>query len=643
SVDTGVRANAEAPRSDEVPGAGQAADPVQRQPDPSEAPSADPARNSEPTAESYPERGAGATSVPQADQEDEARDLLDLDANGAPVSLPPFQLRPSLTREAGRVPAPDGAEIDDLSSSPPPQLLRGEEYREELTLDELRTPQRQQAPVEAMVVVEDEPTEEADPTAGLLDEELEDIEVDAYSGPPPMTLEEAELAADAGVLWEEVWTPEPLPDVASDETTTWVVLVDAGGVGDYLATLLEASGNRIVRVLHEAPYPREDRTLFVPDPTEPSAFEIVVEALGTVHGAVRILHLWALDATDEPSADASGGWAGIVGLVQELRAQSVPARLHLVTRGAFRPPDTASGQTLGAIWGLARLLAVEVPFLFGGIVDLDPDDEDPDALLRHLLGGGTDAQPVVVGAPRARQEYQLRAGAERLRRAVRPVTRVPVTTTEVATDGPWVIAGDVDGAALELVQWLVSRGVTKVFLIGSQPPPPDVLRGVLELQRKNVGCIVVRADPADPKDAGQVRSRLAREGSVRGVVLRVAATPCSLQELDLNTATPALNRATAMQALLWELAPSAARWIWAEGRSFDGAPGGGVAAIAGEALTAAIRVPGAAGAALHTGPSTELSSGQAVRLMSRLGPAGGVHGVWRGKGTDTPPPAPRKS
>lgn len=489
---------------------------------------------------------------------------------------------------------------------------------------------------------------EVDPTAGFLDE-LEDIDVDAYDNRAPRTLAEAEQQADAEVLWHERWVLDELPDAAVSDPTTWVILADGGGVGDYVATLLEGTGHRILRVLNETPYPREDRTMFVPDPTAPGAWEPVVESLGTLHGALRILHLWALDPSDDVLSDddASGvavdprtGWAGILALVRELRGQSVPARLHLVTRGAVlgpardgsgppRLPDPAAAATGGALWGLAGALAVEAPYLHGGIVDLDPDDEDPDTLLKHLLGGGTDARPVLASALRTRPEHAFRGG-QRWRRTIERVPSLPAPTP-VDVDGAWVIGGDVDAMALELAQWLVGQGVKRVYLVSSEAPGAEVLRGVLDIQRKGVSCIVVRADPSESRDVVQIKARMSREAKVSGVVVRIAAKPAPLVDIALDPSIAAWNRAIAMADVLAQLARQAPRWVWGEGRSLDGVAGGGVAAIAGAAVAARVLAEGDAATrtVIHSGPSTDLSAGQAVRLIGRIGPLGGLYGIWR--------------
>lgn len=544
---------------------------------------------------------------------------------------------------------PDAADVDDLGNADRDETSEEDPLPEEVTLDDMA------GPIEPGMVI-DEPTEEIapDPTSGLLDEQLEDMEVEAYAGREPRTLAEAEQAADAEVMWEERWVVDELPETESGEPATWIILADAGGVGDYLATLLESAGHRIIRVLAEEEYPRDDGTLFLPDPTGPGAWEAVVDAVGTVIGTVRLLHLWALDVIESdspPSAslqsfagaptltptpggsarlDALTGWAGVVALVRELQSQNVPLRIHLVTRGAVRATDVATAQTGGSLWGLAGALACESPFLFGGIVDLDPDDEDPDALLRHLLAGGTDARPVALGSNRIRSEHVFRNG-QRWRRSVERVHVLP-TSRPIETDGAWVIAGDVDIAALELAQWFASQGVTRIFLVSHQAPVPEVLRGVLELQRKAVGCIVVRADPTDAKDVAQIRTRMSRESKICGVVLRVASQPRPLAELDLAEAMPGWRRALAMAEIVAQLARDTYRWVWSEGRSLDGVAGGGLPAIAGAAVASRIQSDTARGGVstiVHTGPSTDLSPGQSVRLLARLGPTGGVHGVWR--------------
>ena len=451
--------------------------------------------------------------------------------------------------------------------------------------------------------------------------ELEDVEVEAYSG-TPLPLAQAQERADTHAVWVEDWEPYPLPEEGvTNEPATWVVLADADGVGDYAAALLARRHHRCIRVLHTNPYPRDDGILFVPDPSADGAWDDVVDALGTLSGVVRVLHLWTLDIESDELADPLGGWASVLQLLQDLHAQGLLVRLQLVTRGAAIAPDPATAHSGGALWGAGRWAGAEVPEVYGGLVDLDPDDEDPEQLVEHLLAESPLAEGVEVAF----------RGGERLKRVVSRREGMP-EGGKVDIDGAWLLCGDVDAPLVELAGYLAEQGVIHVYLVSPQPPPGHVLRRVLGLQRSGVMCIVVRADVSVLRDRELLAQRMGGE-RLAGVVVRVAADPMEIGEVQPKQAAARWTQEMAAARALEGIAGERPMWVWSEGRSMLPVPMAGLPAVTGASLDAAARARIAAGkptTVIHAAPAELLAAGQAARLVGRLGPVGGVFGVWKG-------------
>lgn len=447
-------------------------------------------------------------------------------------------------------------------------------------------------------------------------------------GDAARSLDEAQKGADRAAVWRDAWVEDPPSPPELSERTTWVILMDRAGRGHRLAGRFSGEGHAVLRVVH-GNAPPGDGALSVPDPTSRGAWEHVVEAIGTLTGRVRIVHLWALNDQDAHAADPGDGWAGLLAFAEELNAQGMPGAIHIVTRGAVLGPAPATATIGGALWGTAGLFASERSGVLHGIVDLDPASEDGDALFAHLTSCPWPPPVALSGLPR--REHALRGG-KRVRRVVERVSAVP-DDGALDTDGTWVLSGAVDGPLLDLGLHLVDCGVSHLLFLTAEPPPPEVLRGVLDLQRKGVSCLVVRADPTDRRDLDLVRTRLARDGRIGGIVLRSTPVPVRLDRLALPEAIAVYRRAVAEAEALLSLAPAAPFWYWSESRALDPPAGGGIGAIASAAISTVLEARRAAGqqptAVIHAAPANALAHGQAARIVARLGKAGGVHGTWR--------------
>src|SRR5690606_9103524 len=93
---------------------------------------------------------------------------------------------------------------------------------------------------------------------------------------------------------------------------------------------------------------------------------------------IEIVHVSRLGPERASARDAAVALDEVIGLVRAASDASARAgaraRLWLVTVGAQAPGDDPSGlEPLQATeWGLGRVIALEHPEIWGGLIDLDP-------------------------------------------------------------------------------------------------------------------------------------------------------------------------------------------------------------------------------------------------------------------------------
>ncbi|WP_290059596.1 type I polyketide synthase [Amycolatopsis solani] len=236
---------------------------------------------------------------------------------------------------------------------------------------------------------------------------------------------------------QRFWLDFQLPAAAKAEDTGFWSAVDAGDPAE-LAAVLGADSDAVASVLPALARWRADRAeesavdsmryaveweqaaepvagspgrwlVVTPDDSDPliaefarQGHEVVVaepgeRLAGEFTGVVSLL---AADRSELRPGVTAGLVANLV-LSQRLTEAGISAPLWCVTRGAVRvtaadlPPDPVQAQT----WGFGRVLGLEQPQRWGGLVDL-PADPDEDAIQRALAtitGGGAEDQVAVRG------------------------------------------------------------------------------------------------------------------------------------------------------------------------------------------------------------------------------------------------------
>ena len=224
---------------------------------------------------------------------------------------------------------------------------------------------------------------------------------------------------------------------------------------------------------------------------------------------------------DAAGAEATGGadvLAGTVALVRALTDAGLTAPLWCVTRGAVAvdADDPAPDPAVATVWGLGRVLALEHPRLWGGLLDLPAEPAGPDAarLARVVAGDGVEDQ------------LALRAGGLRARR----LERAPA-----GVDRPWrpddavLVHGDAPVRRPYLLRRLAEAGATHLLLAGPPVPadsdqtgPDGVERTTVDgVERTTVHGVEVTT-VAGPDALSAALARLAAAGTPVRTVLHVA-------------------------------------------------------------------------------------------------------------------------
>ena len=287
------------------------------------------------------------------------------------------------------------------------------------------------------------------------------------------------------VNWKTV-EPEPAP---GGPVTRWAVVPPNGDRAwiDAVLDALRADGD-VVEIEVGPDGDRAGLGKRLPD-GDPGA---VVSLLGAAPD-------WAGDGV-------ARAWTSTVLLAQALWDRGVEAPLWCVTRNAVSAlPDDTVDPVAAGLWGLGRVIGLEHPRGWGGLVDLptEPDEQSAQRLIWALRAAGHEDQ-LAVRRSRvlARRLVRDRAAAE--------------TTRERPGEGAVLVTGGAGGIGVRLARWLAGRGETEIVLAGrsaERSGPAAALRDEIDARVELVNC-----DVTDPAAVAALRDDLLSRGlSVRSV------------------------------------------------------------------------------------------------------------------------------
>jgi acyl transferase domain-containing protein len=243
------------------------------------------------------------------------------------------------------------------------------------------------------------------------------------------------------------------------------------------------------------------------DGDDPAWYQRLVETLlsGSRHDAILLVADGGAAPSEVDAASLGDGDAvcrQLIAIVQALaqsKAGSKRPRVWVITRGA---------QAVGAsdalyvphapVWGLGRIVALEHPEIWGGLIDLDPN------------GGASPSAAAIAGHVRstaAEDQIAFRGG-----RAFVPRLELaqPIAARELslAADATYVITGGLGSLGLALAERLVERGARHLTLVGRRAlperqawthvaPSSDAGRQIAALQRLESAGAQIRIVAAD--------------------------------------------------------------------------------------------------------------------------------------------------
>nr|QDA77044.1 polyketide synthase [Jahnella sp. MSr9139] len=240
------------------------------------------------------------------------------------------------------------------------------------------------------------------------------------------------------------------------------------------------------------------------------------EALGDSGGPRGVLSLLALDeAPLAQHGELPRGLALTLALVQALGDTATQAPLWLLTRGAVSigRSDRLERPLQALTWGLGRVVALEHPERWGGLIDITGalDDKGSERLVAALTGRD------------AEDQLALRPSGLFARRLVRAPLGEATSGRSWKPRGTVLVTGGTGGLGAHVARWLAHHGAEHLVLTSRRGQgAPGAADLAAELTALGARVTLAACDAADRQALAALLQRLTAEGDTLHAVIHAA-------------------------------------------------------------------------------------------------------------------------
>ena len=304
--------------------------------------------------------------------------------------------------------------------------------------------------------------------------------------------------------------------VVVNKQYNWLIFADCNGIGLALATLLKESGQKCLLVYPGETYETYDKQKLQINPAKLVDYQRLLQEFT----CEKIINLWSLDSNsaqkttiDSLHIDQHRNCGSLLYLVQALSLiHNVSSRLYLITQNAQPVEETNNFAISQApVIGLGRVVAIEHPEIWGGMIDLPLGDvvQTAKILFEELWLSEYEAEV----AFRCEQRY-----VPRLIKSKNKNNNLKFSVPNITSDATYLITGGLGGLGIELTKWIVEQGAQHLVLVGRSSPNQTVKKKLQKLQQQGVEIEVFSADVSQEQQVNKLLADISPAYPLRGII-----------------------------------------------------------------------------------------------------------------------------
>ncbi len=271
----------------------------------------------------------------------------------------------------------------------------------------------------------------------------------------------------------------------------YLIFADRNGVAESLAQHLAKLGNTYQFIYPEANY---------------------IEAIQSNPHTAGIIYLWSsdnpvMDELDIQQLQAAQklSCGSVLDILQTIFTRNISTRLWLVTRGTQRvnlEKDSSVNITHSSLWGLGKVISIEHPEYWGGIIDLPCQQQPNEAeLLLVAINNSTKEKQQAIRGKDVYLPRLVKGEGQSLRQSLKRLLQTEIEKT-------YLITGGLGALGLQLAQHLVDKGAKNIVLVSRSLPKEKAQIEINKLQQQGVNILTLQVDIVKEQEVSQMLSRI---------------------------------------------------------------------------------------------------------------------------------------
>jgi acyl transferase domain-containing protein/acyl carrier protein len=300
-------------------------------------------------------------------------------------------------------------------------------------------------------------------------------------------------------LYSTVWEVASDPVNSTAELATWLIFPSGAPLAASLAEAARSQGDRVIELQHEEHAIRE-----------------AMHKLAAGSGPAYALYLIGGQTAAQTIAAA-------LGAAQSILRSGRAIRLSFVVEGA-QLLDGAEVDLLmpsAVIRGFSRVLGLEHPEIWGGLIDADNYSLNSANAILHA-----------VRQSAGEDRIALRGSVRKVARLQRQNIAAGLPALELKADRSYLVTGAFGRLGMEIASWLVGCGARSLILVGRRDPAqmdnPALLLQLEAMRQRGITVIAEACDVSSESEVSRLLDTIRDSGrKLAGVIHAAAAIPFS--------------------------------------------------------------------------------------------------------------------